>query len=290
VSDPGVVLMETTRDAFQGIQRFIPTEEKIAHIETLVSAGFRRIDFGSFVSPRAVPQMSDSEAVLAALAPHSDLHLAALVVNLKGLARALSSGRLNALGFPFSVSDTFLLRNTGKGIDATWPLVPTLVRATSDAGIELLLYLSMAFGNPYGEPWSLPILEQCVRRCSEAGVRIVYLADTTSEATPAQIRDAVRRCRELFPSVDLGVHLHSDPSQWQPKLEAALDAGATRVDSAMLGMGGCPFARNELVGNVPSEGVIDLLESRGVGTGVERSLLPLCRQSAARILEAYGTV
>ena len=288
MSGPRIVLMETPRDAFQGIREFIPTEEKIAHISLLAEAGFRCIDFGSFVSPRAVPQMRDSEAVLQALAPLSDLYLCAVVVNEKGLDRALAGGRVNAVGFPFSVSDTFQRRNTGKGIDATWGIFSSLVREAHAAGKDFLLYVSMAFGNPYGEPWSLQNLEAFVSRCCESGLRTVYLADTTSEADPDCVREVMGHCSRHFPAVEWGVHLHSDSLGWPQKLSAALDAGARRVDSAVLGLGGCPFARNSLVGNIPSEGVVEWLESHGIPTGVNRLLLARCVENARHIAETYG--
>lgn len=286
---PPVRLMETPRDAFQGIRGFIPTAEKIAHVGLLVEAGIQYIDFGSFVSPRAVPQMRDSEAVLQALAPRSDLYLCAIVVNQKGLDRATAAGRLNAVGFPFSLSDTFQRRNTGAGIDATWAVFSSLLRGTEAAGMDLLLYVSMAFGNPYGETWSVQLLEEFVGRCCAEGARAVYLADTTSEAGPDRVREAMESCARSFPSVDWGVHLHSDARGWGDKLAAALDAGARRVDSAVHGMGGCPFARSGLVGNLPTEGVVDWLESRGIRTGVDKALLERCVRSARRIEETYGT-
>ncbi len=285
-----VLLVETPRDAFQGIRDFIPTAEKIAHIERLIDAGFRCIDFGSFVSPKAVPQMQDSEAVLEAIGHHPDLTLIAIIANERGLDRAVATGKVHTVGFPFSISDTFQVRNTRKSIEETWPVVENLVRESASHRIGFIIYLSMAFGNPYGDPWSAPMVVDFVRRLKDIGVRIVSLADTTSEASAAEIRDLVGRCRSEFPDLEWGIHLHSDPSGWPEKLASALDCAIQRVDSATAGMGGCPFARNDLVGNIPTEGVVDLLGSRGFSTGIDRAKLRFCVESARRLMELYGTV
>ncbi|MBI3940700.1 MAG: hydroxymethylglutaryl-CoA lyase [Acidobacteria bacterium] len=287
-AQPGIVLVETPRDAFQGIGRLIPTAEKIAHIEKLIAAGFRQIDIGSFVSPRAVPQMQDSEAVLQAITPGRNLFLIAIIANERGLERAAATGKINAVGFPFSISDSFQLQNTHRAIAQTWPIVEALVRRCEALQMDFILYLSMAFGNPYADPWTADRVVEFLRRLVEKGVRNFSLADTTSEADPGRIRQVVALCRKAFPDLQLGIHLHSDPAGWRAKLAAALEAGACRVDSAVGGMGGCPFAGKELVGNLPSEGVVELLESRGVATGIDQGRLQLCVESARRIMEQYG--
>ncbi|HEY3132461.1 MAG TPA: hydroxymethylglutaryl-CoA lyase [Acidobacteriota bacterium] len=289
ISVPKVVLVETPRDAFQGIRDLIPTAEKIAHITRLIDAGCRCIDFGSFVSPKAVPQMRDSEAVLEAIGRHPSLTLIAIIANQRGLDRAIATGKVDAVGFPFSISDTFQMRNTHKSIEETWPIVEDLARCSESQRIAFILYLSMAFGNPYGDSWSARAVIDFVRRLDDLGVRVVSLADTTAEANPAQISELAGRCRSEFPDLELGIHLHSDASGWPAKLTAALECGIQRVDSAVAGMGGCPFARKELVGNIPTEGVVDLLESRGIPTGIDRVKLLSCVESARHIMELYGT-
>ena len=285
-----IFLVESPRDAFQGIRSFIPTEEKIRHIRKLIAAGFRRIDFGSFVSPQAVPQMRDSETVLKSIEDLAELYLIAIIVNERGLQRATEAGRVNAVGFPFSVSNTFQLRNTKKSVQDTWPLVARLVGQCRLAGLDFIVYISMAFGNPYGDPWAEGDVVEFLRKLRDSGAKIVYLADTTSEATAEQIRRLVTRCLSEFPELELGIHLHSDPAGWERKLTAALESGISRIDSAVAGMGGCPFARSELVGNIPTEGVVSLLQSRGISLEIDASALPGCVQSARRIMELYGHV
>ncbi|HEY2933476.1 MAG TPA: hydroxymethylglutaryl-CoA lyase [Acidobacteriota bacterium] len=281
-------LVETPRDAFQGIRGFIPTDEKIAHIRKLIAAGFHRIDFGSFVSPQAVPQMQDSEDVLKSIQDAAGLYLIVIIANERGLQRALAAGRVNAVGFPFSISNTFQLRNTHRSIEDTWPLMTRLAEQCRASGLDFIIYVSMAFGNPYADPWSAGDVVEFLRKLGDAGAKIVYLADTTSEATAARIRSLVTRCRSEFPDLELGVHLHSDPAGWTEKLAAALDAGISRVDSAMAGMGGCPFARSGLVGNIPTEGVVSLLQSRGISLAIDPAALQDCVRSARRIMERYG--
>jgi hydroxymethylglutaryl-CoA lyase len=238
-----VTLVECPRDSWQGFTRFIPTDEKIAYLRRLLDAGFTHIDFGSFVSPKLVPQMKDSEQVFAGI---RDLpgHFIAIIANERGLDRALAAG-VTCVAYPLSISETFQKANTGKTIAESWPILKSIA---CSAG-ELDVHLSMGFGNPYGEPWTVALVTEAVARVRDLGVKNVMLADTVGRATPAQIREVFAACPGT------GAHLHASPTQWRANVEAALDAGCTRLDAALGGIGGCPFAQDELVGNVPTEGL-----------------------------------
>lgn len=238
--------VECPRDSWQGFSRFIPTDEKIAYHRRLVAAGFRNIDFGSFVSPKAVPQMKDTEEVFAGI---RDLpgHFIAIVANERGLDRALAAGVI-AVAYPFSISETFQRNNTGKSIAESWPVLEAIAHRAP----ELDVHLSMGFGNPYGEPWSIDVVRDFAGRVRDLGAKSVLIADTVGRANPDQIRQVFAACPGT------GAHLHASPVKWRANVEAALEAGCTRIDSAMAGIGGCPFAQDELVGNVPTEGLRDV--------------------------------
>ncbi len=246
-SRSSVVLVECPRDSWQGFARFIPTEEKIAYLCHLIEAGFTHIDFGSFVSPKAVPQMKDTEEVWAGLRGRAG-HFIAIIANERGLDRALAVG-VKTVAYPLSLSETFQKSNTGKNIAESWAVVESL----ADRAGELDVHLSMGFGNPYGESWSVALVQEAVARLRDLGVNTILLADTVGCATPEQIREVFARCPGT------GAHFHASPTQWRANVEAALESGCTRIDSALGGIGGCPFAQNELVGNVPTEGVLELL-------------------------------
>ena len=236
-------LVECPRDSWQGFQRFIPTEVKIAYLRQLVDAGFAHIDFGSFVSPKLVPQMKDTEQVFAGI---RDLpgHFIAIIANERGRDRALAAG-VTAVAYPLSVSETFQKANTGKMIADSWPVLQSIARRAP----ELDVHLSMGFGNPYGEPWSLSLVKDFVARLRDFGVKDILLADTVGHATPELIREVFASCPGA------GAHLHAAPAKWRANVDAALNAGCTRIDSALGGIGGCPFAQDALVGNIPTEGL-----------------------------------
>lgn len=256
-----VTLVECPRDSWQGFARFVPTAEKVAYLRILIDTGFTHIDFGSFVSPKAVPQMRDTEEVWAAIREQAaGKYFIAIIANERGLDRALAVGGLPAVGYPFSISETFQRNNTGATIAESWRVLESLQRRASAAGMELNVYLSMAFGNPYGEPWSVALVADALARVRDLGVRIVMLSDTVGRAQPEQIREIFTAGKTRCPELSLGAHLHASPAKWRDNIAAALDAGCTRIDSALGGIGGCPFAQDELVGNVPTEGVRELLE------------------------------
>jgi hydroxymethylglutaryl-CoA lyase len=284
----GPRLVECPRDAFQGLPRFIPTREKIDYIKALIDAGFTHLDFGSFVSPAAIPQMRDTEEVYEAVREYGrGVHFIAIVANERGIDRALAAGGVPAIGYPFSISETFQKNNTGKSVAESWPVLEALHSRASRAGIEVNAYLSMGFGNPYGEPWSVELVTAAVQRFRDMGIRIVMLADTAGCATPEQIGPVFSACRKRFPELELGAHFHAAPSKWRANAEAALDAGCVRLDSALGGIGGCPFAQEELVGNLPTEGLLALFRERGLDVPVVEDRIPAVLQMARRIHERH---
>ena len=274
-----ITLVECPRDAFQGLPKFIPTQEKIAYLEALIDAGFTHIDFGSFVSAKAVPQMRDTEEVFAAVRDYrKEVYFIAIVANERGLDRALQVGGVPAIGYPFSISEKFQKNNTGKSIAESWLVLEALHRRAKAARMDFNVYLSMGFGNPYGEPWNTKVVTETLRRIQDMGIRIVMLADTTGSATPHQIRETFTVCREHCPELVLGAHFHASPTQWRANAVAALDAGCVRLDSALGGIGGCPFAQEELVGNIPTERLLDLLRERGFA-------VPVLEERVSKVLE-----
>jgi hydroxymethylglutaryl-CoA lyase len=284
-----VTIVECPRDAFQGLPRFIPTQVKIDYLISLFEAGFTHIDFGSFVSAQAVPQMQDTKQVVVALKPHlRDITLIAIVPNLKGLQKAIEAGGIRAAGYPLSVSETFQKRNVHQNLEQSWKVVDDLkARATAD-GIELIVYLSMAFGNPYGDVWSPEHVVRFVERLVARGISEISLADTVGTAEPEVVRDLVGACLERFPQTRFGVHLHSRPDRWEEPVRAALQVGCRRFDGALRGIGGCPFANDTLVGNIPTEGLIKRLNQMGMSTNLSEEAIQPSLARALRIVEEYG--
>jgi hydroxymethylglutaryl-CoA lyase len=284
---PPIITVECPRDAFQGLPKFIPTDEKIAYLRGLLDAGFTHIDFGSFVSPEAVPQMRDTEEVFAAVRGcRQGIRFIGIIANERGFDRALDAG-VPAVGYPFSISDTFQKNNTGKSIDESRPVLEALYRRATASGVELDVYLSMGFGNPYSEPWSVALVTDALQRFRDIGITRVMLADTTGCACPAQIREVFAASRGRFPDLQLGAHFHASPPKWRANAEAALDAGCVRLDSALGGIGGCPFAKEELVGNIPTEGLLTLLRGRGIEVPVPEDRLRAALRTAREIHERY---
>lgn len=247
-----VKLIECPRDAWQGLGRQIPTELKARYLRGLISAGFRHIDAVSFVSPKAVPQMADSEAVLSALGATGDVEIIGIVVNEQGAKRAIATGGVRTLGFPCSVSATFLRRNQNQSPEENFTVLERIKEQADEAGLATVVYVSMAFGNPYGDPWNEDGVVQVAQRITAIGVPAISLADTIGAATPAQIGSLLKAVGPKCGSAEVGVHLHSTRVEAAAKVLAAYEAGCRRFDSAMGGLGGCPFAQDDLVGNLPS--------------------------------------
>lgn len=285
-----VTLVECPRDAFQGLSHFIPTETKIDYLLSLIDAGFRRIDFGSFVSPKAVPQMRDTRQVCEAIRPHlGNVELIAIVPNLRGLEAAIKVGGIHCAGYALSVSETFQQRNFHQTLDEAWLVVEQLAERCQACGLELVVYLSMAFGNPYGDPWSAAQVQSFSERLAAKGIRQVSLADTVGVAQPDQVHTLYSLCRRSLPSeVELGVHLHGWPDQWEEVVIAAYSAGCRRFDSALLGIGGCPFAEDQLVGNIPTEGLVRKFTEMGLMMDVNEEAIQKPLAKARQILQEYG--
>jgi len=272
-----VKLIECPRDAWQGLQTQIPTELKADYLKSLVNAGFKHIDAASFVSPKTVPQMADSEKVLEQLDPPDDVEIIGIVVNEKGADRAIATQAVRTLGFPYSVSETFLKRNQNQTAEENFEALEAIYKKADEAGLDMVVYISMAFGNPYGDPWSIDEVMAAMENISDLGVLSISLADTVGIATPDQIAELSREAVQRFEGFDTGVHLHSRRDDAASRVLAAYDAGIRRFDSAIGGIGGCPFAADRLVGNIPTEVVIEALESRGVGVPVRKSLEELIK-------------
>ena len=269
-----IKLVECPRDAMQGWKSFIPTERKIQYINSLLRVGFDTIDFGSFVSPKAIPQMADTKEVLKGLnLDGSNSKLLAIIANIRGAEEASVYDEISFLGFPFSISETFQQRNTNSSIAESLNRVEEIQRICVAGHKQLVIYISMGFGNPYNDPYSEEIVFDWVTRLTKLGINIISLADTVGIATAAQVKRITKYVIELLPGIEVGVHLHSTPVNWKEKLEAAVDAGCFRFDGALKGIGGCPMANDELVGNMNSEWMIDYFEENKLITGLNRDSL-----------------
>jgi hydroxymethylglutaryl-CoA lyase len=267
-----VKLIECPRDAWQGLKGMIPADLKVNYLQALISAGFKDIDAVSFVSPKAVPQMADSEEVLKELDPPDDVEVIGIVVNEKGAQRAIETQAVSTLGFPYSISETFLRKNQNQSAEQALEELEKVHKRADDAGLGVVVYISMAFGNPYGDRWSVEEVVDAVELLEAENLQMISLADTVGMASPQQIAELVRAVRTKYDYLELGVHLHSRPEQAGDKILAAYDAGCRRFDSAIGGLGGCPFAQDALVGNIPTEKVIEALRQRDAQLPALKSL------------------
>ena len=275
-----VKLIECPRDAWQGLKGQIPAELKTNYLQALISAGFKHIDAVSFVSPNAVPQMADSEEVLKELDPPDDVEIIGIVVNEKGAQRAIATEAVHTLGFPYSISPTFLENNQRQTLEDAVEELEKVEKKADEAGLDTVVYISMAFGNPYGDPWSIDEVVEAVGLLELQEIRVISLADTVGLAPPEKIREVVSAVIAKYDYLEIGVHLHSRPDQAAAKIIAAYEAGCRRFDSAIGGLGGCPFAQDELVGNIPTETVIETLRCRGAQLPPLKPLDTLLRATA----------
>ncbi|MGV3767672.1 MAG: hydroxymethylglutaryl-CoA lyase [Chitinophagaceae bacterium] len=275
-------LIECPRDAMQGWDHFIPTESKIAYETALLKAGFHTLDFGSFVNPKAIPQMADTQEVLNAL-PSSNTRLLAIVGNLRGAEMAAASPKIQYIGFPFSLSETFQQRNTNAGREEAFDRVKQIQELCVRTNKEQVVYLSMGFGNPYGDPFSAELVAEWAARMVATGIQVISLSDTVGVATPEEVANITSNIIRSFPDSTIGVHLHATPDSWKEKISAALDAGCLRFDGAIMGFGGCPLSGNALVGNIPMEQLVLFLEEKGIDTGISQQALEECVRLAQRI-------
>jgi hydroxymethylglutaryl-CoA lyase len=275
-----VKLVECPRDAWQGLQGQIPTDLKVDYLKALMSAGFKHIDAVSFVSQNAVPQMADSEAVLKELDPPDDVEIIGIVVNEKGAQRAINTQAVSTLGFPYSLSPTFLRNNQRQTPEESLDVLEKIQEKADDAGVDMVVYVSMAFGNPYGDEWSIEEVVNAVDMLESNGIKNISLADTVGLASADQVRELVSAVIAKYGYLEVGAHLHSRAELAAEKILAAYDAGCRRFDSAIGGLGGCPFAQDALVGNIPTERLLQALKERDAHWPTLKPLDALLRASA----------
>ena len=265
-----IKITECPRDAMQGIHQFIPTGDKIAYINLLLQVGFDTIDFGSFVSPKAIPQMKDTAEVLSGLdLSNTKSKLLAIIANYRGAEEAAAHEEITYLGYPFSISETFQQRNTNSGINESFDTVKKMNELCDKSNKQLLVYLSMGFGNPYGDEWNEEIVLQWAERLIHEGIQHIALADTIGIASPEQITSLYPLLKSEFPKTEIGIHLHSTPDTWQEKIEAAYKSGCRSFDTTVKGYGGCPMAKDELTGNIATENLIGYLQSQNEHVGLD---------------------
>jgi hydroxymethylglutaryl-CoA lyase len=277
-----IKIIECPRDAMQGRHDFIPTETKAAYIQKLLACGFDSLDFGSFVSPKAIPQMRDTAEVLGMLdLSASATKLLAIVANRRGAEAALSHPEIQYLGYPFSVSETFQLRNTNATLAESVDRVKQIQELTVAAGKEMVVYLSMGFGNPYGDPWNVEVVEQWVSRLAALDIRIFQLSDTIGVSAPASISYLFSSLIPRYPDLEIGAHLHTTPDSWEEKIAAAAAAGCQRYDGAIRGFGGCPMAKDDLTGNMPTEHLFEYFGFEP--TGVEEEAFSIAMGASSTV-------
>ena len=267
-----IKIIECPRDAMQGLHNFIPTQTKIDYINQLLKVGFDTIDFGSFVSPKAIPQMADTKEVLAGLnLANTNTKLLAIIANLKGAEIAVQYPEIRYLGFPFSISETFQQRNTNSSISESLETVKVIQQLCTSNHKELVVYISMGFGNPYGDDWNTEIVEKWVKEMDQLGIKIISLSDTIGIANPETIAYLFKHLIPAFPNIEFGAHLHTTPNTWQEKIVAAYENGCKRFDGAMKGFGGCPMATDDLTGNMPTENMFSYFNNLNISTGLNET-------------------
>lgn len=279
-----ITLIECPRDAMQGWKEMIPTETKIAYLNALLQVGFDILDFGSFVSPKAIPQMADTKDVI----PHLELvnsstKLLAIIANTRGAQDAVAYDEITYLGFPFSISETFQKRNTNKTIAESLVQVEEIQNLCVKKGKELVIYISMGFGNPYGDEYSAEVAINWVNKLAQLGITTIAMSDTVGVAKPSNIEYIFKSLVPEFENVSIGAHFHSTADKWEEKIQAAFDSGCLRFDSAMKGIGGCPMAEDELVGNIATENIIDWCDRNDISLDINREAFSKAWQMAAEI-------
>jgi hydroxymethylglutaryl-CoA lyase len=267
-----VKIIECPRDAWQGLKGQIPTAVKVQYMRALIGAGFKHIDAVSFVSPKAIPQMADSEEVLKQLDPPDDVEIIGIVVNQKGAERAIATEAVQTLGFPYSISPTFLERNQHQTLEEAADELEQIKLKADAAGLDVVAYISMAFGNPYGDLWNVEEVIEAVGILADMNVTQISLADTVGLATPAQVRELIAAVAGAYDYLEIGAHLHSTKTGAAEKIVAAYDAGCRRFDSAIGGLGGCPFAQDEMIGNIPTEIAVQALMAHGADIALKKPL------------------
>jgi len=283
-----VKLIECPRDAMQGIKDWIPTHKKVEYIQSLLACGFDTIDFGSFVSPKAIPQMVDTTKVLSGLDLSSTTtKLLAIVANVRGAQAAVAHPEIKYLGYPFSISENFQMRNTHKTIAQSIATLSEILALAAASNKQVVTYLSMGFGNPYGDPWNVDIVGQWAQKLSQMGVTILSLSDTVGTSTPESISYLFSNLIPTYPNIEFGAHLHTTPSAWHEKVDAAYKAGCRRFDGAIQGFGGCPMAKDELTGNMPTEKMLSYFTSQKAKTNIRTMSFESAHNKASDLFNKY---
>lgn len=283
-----IKLIECPRDAMQGIKAFIPTEKKAAYIQSLLRVGFDTIDFGSFVSPKAIPQMQDTAEVLAQLdLSQTRSKLLAIIANTQGAISASQHQPIQYLGFPFSISENFQMRNTHKTIAESLITLQEILEIADKSNKEVVAYLSMGFGNPYGDPWSMEIVGEWTEKLSNMGVKILSLSDTVGSSTPEVIHYLFSHLIPKYTRIEFGAHLHTTPDKWFEKIDAAYHAGCRRFDGAIQGFGGCPMAKDVLTGNMPTEKLVSYFTSKKENTNISGMSFESAYNEASKLFDSY---
>ncbi|MBA6314572.1 hydroxymethylglutaryl-CoA lyase [Cellulophaga baltica] len=283
-----VKIIECPRDAMQGIKTFIPTEEKVKYIQSLLGCGFDTIDVGSFVSPKAIPQMIDTSEMLSSLdLSKTKSKLLSIVANVRGAEDAAKEACIDYLGYPFSISENFQMRNTHKTIEESVAILQEILEVANNANKEVVTYISMGFGNPYGDPWNVEIVGEWTEKLSEMGVKILSLSDTVGTSTPDQITYLFSNLIPKYPHIEFGAHLHTTPTKWHEKIDAAYDAGCRRFDGAIQGFGGCPMAKDELTGNMPTEKMLSYFTSAKADSNVNWMVFEAAYNKATELFSKY---
>ena len=283
-----IKIIECPRDAMQGIKTFIPTQRKVAYIQSLLRVGFDSIDFGSFVSPKAIPQMQDTAEVLAQLdLSKTQSKLLAIIANTQGAIAASQHQPIQYLGFPFSISENFQMRNTHKTIAESLLSLQEILEIADKSNKEVVAYLSMGFGNPYGDPWNIEIVSEWTDKLSNMGVKILSLSDTIGSSTPEVIQYLFSHLIPQYPKIEFGAHLHTTPEKWFEKIDAAYNSGCRRFDGAIQGFGGCPMARDVLTGNMPTEKLLSYFNSKKENTNIRATSFESAYNVASKLFVAY---
>jgi len=283
-----VKLIECPRDAMQGIKEFIPTEKKAQYIQSLLRCGFDTIDFGSFVSPKAIPQMKDTADLLSRLdLSKTQSKLLAIVANTRGAQNASEFEEIDYLGYPFSISENFQMRNTHKTIAESVEVLQEILDIANSCNKEVVAYLSMGFGNPYGDPWNVEIVGEWTEKLAGMGVKILSLSDTVGTSSPDIIEYLFSNLIPKYPEVEFGAHLHTTPAKWHEKIDAAYKAGCRRFDGAIQGFGGCPMAKDELTGNMPSEKMLSYFNAAKADSNIKMTSFESSYNEASKIFNAY---
>ena len=283
-----VKIIECPRDAMQGLKTFIPTSQKAQYIQSLLRVGFDTLDFGSFVSPKAIPQMQDTAEVLSLLdLSKTRTKLLAIVANLRGAKTAAAFEEIDFLGFPFSISENFQMRNTHKTINESEEILKYILEVANQHHKKVIVYLSMAFGNPYGDPWNVDIVGEWTERLHKMGVQILSLSDTIGTSNASSISYLFSNLIPAYPFVEFGAHLHTHPASWHEKVEAAFEAGCMRFDGAIQGFGGCPMAKDELTGNMPTEKLLSYFNTQKIQTNIDSLAFESAHNAASALFSNY---